>query len=152
MAKRGRKAPALPETVISIIGPGMRIMGDCESTDTIRVEGVVEGCLKADKAVVVGRDARVVGDIRTADAKIAGSVKGALDIQSRLELASTSVIDGEIRAALMQLDEGGVVNGTVTIGRQGSDANQGAPANGPAAKQPLPGTKAASSGRPSGRG
>lgn len=116
MAK-GRTVPSLPETVISIIGPGMRITGDCESTDTIRVEGVVEGSVRAKKAIVVGKGGRVVGDITTADAKIAGTVHGALEIASRLELAATSVIDGKIRAARMQLAEGGVVNGSVKIGR-----------------------------------
>ena len=139
---KGRTLPALPETVISIIGPGLRVKGDCESTDTVRVEGLVEGCVSAKKAVVVGKDGRVVGDITTADAKIAGTVHGALKITSRLELAATCVINGEIRAARMQLAEGGVVNGAVKVGRdipsQGKDAEPGDPETAPAAAKAKP--------------
>ena len=117
MAK-SRVVQALPEAVISIIGAGMQIRGDCESTDTIRIEGTVEGAVRAEKAVVIGKGGRVIGDITTADAKIAGSVKGILDINSRLEVAATAKIDGEIRTARLQLEEGGIVNGTVSVGRK----------------------------------
>ncbi len=133
---KGRTVPAMPETVISIIGPGMRVMGDCESTDTIRVEGVIEGCVRAKKAVVVGKGGRVVGDISTADAKIAGSVNGALEISSRLELAATSVVDGTIRAARMVLAEGGVVSGSVKVGRDAVSKADGAGSNSQVAAQP----------------
>lgn len=145
---KGRTVPAIPETVISIVGPGMRITGDCESTDTIRVEGVIEGCVRAKKAVVVGKGGRVIGDITTADAKIAGAVTGALQIESRLELGATSVTDGEIRAATMLLAEGGVVNGSVKVGREAASKAKGAGPNGQVAAQPAKKTEpAARAGR-----
>ncbi len=132
MAK-GRAIPALPETVISIIGPGMVVNGDCESTDTIRIEGKVEGSVVAEKAVVVGKNAYVQGDIHAADAKIAGTVKGTLEIRSRLELGATAVVNGEIRTALMQLDEGGIIHGSVQVGRDETPASDGDGATNPAA-------------------
>lgn len=128
MAK-GRAVPAKPETVISIIGPGMRVKGDCETTDTIRIEGVVEGSVTAKKAVVIGKEGRVTGDITTADAKIAGKVTGTLNIRSRLELASTSAIDGEIRAARVQLEDGGTVSGAVHVGPQNAAPSEGLRSN-----------------------
>ena len=42
------------DNVISIIGPGMRVVGDCETEGTLRVEGTVEGTVRATKAVVIG--------------------------------------------------------------------------------------------------
>ena len=116
---RGRSVAATSsEKVISIIGPGMRVVGDCHTTDTVRVEGRVEGSIHAEKAVVVGEGGRVAGDIRTQDAVVAGRIKGALEVDSRLELHATCVIDGEIRATRIRLDEGGIVNGKVSIGRK----------------------------------
>lgn len=122
-------APVPPDPVISFIGPGLRITGDCESSDTIRIEGTVEGGVKARKAVVVGKQGSVTGDIETADAKIAGTVQGKLEIGSRLELASSAVIDGEIRAARMLLEEGGAINGAVKIGgEEAAKADSAVPA------------------------
>jgi len=105
-----------PEQVISIIGPGMKVVGDCDSDGAIRIEGSVQGNIRAGKAVVVGKDGVVEGDIFTQDAVIAGTVKGVLRAESRLEVQPTSKIEGEVVAARMQLEEGAVLNGTVKMG------------------------------------
>jgi len=102
-----------PETVISIIGPGMKVVGDCHTDGTLRVEGVVEGSIKAGKAVVIGRQGAVVGDVHTQDAVVSGKVTGTLVAESRLELQATCQIEGEVRTRRMQLEEGALLNGTV---------------------------------------
>lgn len=118
MAKTNDESGAQParEGVISIIGPGMRVVGDCESEGTLRIEGSVEGTVRAGKAVVVGKDGVVDGDIDTQDAVIGGRVTGSITAESRLELQATCVVEGEVRARRIKLEEGGKVNGTVEIG------------------------------------
>jgi cytoskeletal protein CcmA (bactofilin family) len=101
---------------ISIIAQGTKVVGDCETDGTMRIEGLVEGKVRAGKAVVVGKDGVVKGDILTQDAVIGGHVTGTVVAESRLELQSTCVIDGEIRARRIKLDEGGKVNGSVMMG------------------------------------
>lgn len=105
-----------PESVISIIGPGMKVVGDCKTEGTVRIEGHVEGSVRAGKAVVIGKAGRVVGDVITQDAVISGHVVGTLVAESRLELQATCHIDGEVRTKRMQLEEGAVLNGTVEMG------------------------------------
>src|SRR5919106_5447782 len=111
------KEPAAQASgTISIIAPGTKIVGDCETDGTLRIEGVVEGTVRAAKAVVVGKDGVVRGDIHTQDAVVGGHVTGTVVADSRLELQATCVIDGEIKARRIKLDEGGKVNGTVAMG------------------------------------
>lgn len=105
-----------PDSVISIIGPGMTIVGDCETDGTVRIEGAVEGSVKAGKAVVIGKQGVVTGDILTQDAVISGRVEGKLVAASRLELQATCRIDGEVQTRRMQLEEGAVLNGKVLMG------------------------------------
>ncbi len=104
------------EGVISIIGPGMQVTGDCDTEGTLRIEGSVEGTVRAGKAVVVGKDGVVDGDITTQDAVIGGRVTGSIIAESRLELQATCVIEGQIQARRIKLEEGGKVNGMVQIG------------------------------------
>ncbi len=118
MARERKSEGSTPDSVISIIGPGMKVVGDCTTDGTIRVEGSVEGSIRAGKAVVVGKNGFVDGDIVTQDAVISGRVKGSLTAESRLELQSTSRIDGQVVARMMQLEEGGVLNGTVQMGEK----------------------------------
>lgn len=104
------------DSVISIIAPGMTIVGDCETDGTIRIEGSVQGSVKAGKAVVIGKQGVVTGDIYTQDAVISGRVEGRVVAASRLELQATCRIDGEIQTRRMQLEEGAVLNGNVLMG------------------------------------
>ena len=138
MAKDTKDQTPARDSVISIIGPGMRVKGDCETDGTLRVEGTVEGKVQAGKAVVVGRDGVVKGDIYTQDAVIGGHVTGKVIAESRLELQETSVVDGEIRARRIKLEEGGRVNGTVHTGdvTTGQTRPAGSAGQPPAAVQP----------------
>ena len=104
------------DSVISIIGPGMKIVGDCETEGTVRIEGRVEGSIRAGKAVVVGKEGLVKGDINTQDAVVSGRVEGTLTAESRLELQATSRVEGEVHARRMQLEDGAVLNGTIHMG------------------------------------
>ena len=115
MAKQDQNAQGR-DGVISIIGPGMQVKGDCDTDGTLRVEGTVEGMIRAGKGVVVGKDGVVQGDIFTQDAIIGGRVTGIVVAESRLELQASCIIDGEIRARRVKLDEGGRVNGKITVG------------------------------------
>lgn len=108
------------DAAISLIAPGMNIVGDCETEGTIRVEGRVEGTIKAGKSVVVGRSGEVVGDVVTQDAVISGRVSGNITAESRLELQATCDIQGEIRSRRVQLDEGARFNGQVHMEDAGS--------------------------------
>jgi cytoskeletal protein CcmA (bactofilin family) len=116
------------DAVISIIGPGMKVVGNCETDGTIRIEGTIQGAVHAGKAVVVGKDGMVDGDIKTQDAVISGRVVGTLVAESRLELQATCRIEGDVRARRMQLEEGAVLNGTVDMGDLGSEERPAAPA------------------------
>lgn len=105
--------------VVSIIARGMRVEGDCSTEGTLRVEGRVEGSVQADKAVVVGAEGVVVGDIRTQDAVVAGRIEGSIVADSRLELQAGSHVEGDIRSRRVKLEEGGLVDGRIEMGRRG---------------------------------
>ncbi len=116
MARDRNSGGAPSDSVISIIGPGMTVVGDCTTDGTIRIEGRVEGSVRAGKAVVIGKEGVVDGDVSTQDAVVSGTVTGTLVAASRLEIQATARIEGEVRAKRMQLEEGAVLNGTVRMG------------------------------------
>lgn len=116
MARSRNDSNTSPDTVISIVAVGMKIVGDCDTDGTLRVEGSIEGTVRAGKAVVVGKDGIVDGHVVTADAVIAGRVTGTVRADSRLEVQSTARIDGEVAARRMQLEEGAELNGMLRMG------------------------------------
>jgi cytoskeletal protein CcmA (bactofilin family) len=135
MAKKDDAGQQSREGVISIIGPGMTVTGDCTTEGTLRIEGSVKGTVQAGKAVVLGKDGVIDGDVSTQDAVIGGRVTGSIVAESRLELQATCTVEGEIRARRLKLDEGGKINGTVQVGE--GTSRSGSPARAPA-EQPAP--------------
>lgn len=127
MARDRQAGTSPPEQVISIIGPGMKITGDCDSDGAVRIEGTVQGNIRAGKAVVVGKEGLVEGDILTQDAVISGRVKGSLRAESRLEVQSTSRLEGEVIAGRMQVEEGALLMGTMKVGKGAIEASPATP-------------------------
>lgn len=163
MQKNRTDTPKELGDVVSIIGPGMRIVGDCSSDGTIRVEGKVEGSVNAGKSVVVGKDGVVKGDIATQDAIIAGTVDGSVTAESRVELQASCRVQGDIRSRRVKLDEGGQVDGQLHMGpsattrsssgsgsspgsSSGSSSGGGSGAPGGSDKQPADADKSSRSG------
>jgi cytoskeletal protein CcmA (bactofilin family) len=114
----GAAAPrVIGEASMSIIGPGMTVVGDVITEGTVRIEGRIQGTVRASKAIVIHKDGAVDGDIITQDAVIAGRVRGTVMAESRLELQATCDIEGQIRAPVqhLQLEEGARFNGQIQM-------------------------------------
>jgi cytoskeletal protein CcmA (bactofilin family) len=105
---------------LSIIAAGTTINGDIDTDGVIRIEGRVEGAIRAARQVLIGRQGSVLGDISTREAVIGGKVEGTIVATERLEVQSTSLIIGDINTRAIAVVEGGKINGTVRI----SDAKE----------------------------
>lgn len=111
--------------VVSVIGPGMEIVGDIKCDGTVRVEGRVEGAIRAKKSVVVGKEGTVEGDIETQDVVVAGTVTGTVSGASRVELQESCRVEGDIRSRRIKLDEGGRVEGRLHMGSEAAGMKPG---------------------------
>lgn len=107
--------------VVSVVAPGMTILGDVTCDGTVRVEGKIEGSIKATKSVVVGKGGRITGDIETQDVVVAGTVIGTVAGASRVELQETCKVEGDIRSRRVKLDEGGQIEGRLHMTTKAAD-------------------------------
>ncbi len=125
--------------VVSVIGPGMEITGDIKCDGTVRIEGRVNGAIRATKSVVVGRGGRVEGDIETQDVVVAGAVTGTVVGASRVELQETCRVEGDIRSRRIKLDEGGQVEGRFQMGKVAEKGAASAPSGAAERSKPVTG-------------
>ncbi len=113
-------SPITPtEAVISVVGPGMTMEGDCETDGSLRIEGTIRGDVRAGKSVEIGKGGLLEGNIYTQDAVIAGRVLGAVYAESHVELQATSQISGEIQARRIHVEDGAALQGQVAVGEGG---------------------------------
>jgi len=104
---------------LSIIGAGMRVVGDITADGVVKVEGTVVGTVQAARQVLVGKGGEVEGDVLTREAIIGGEVRGSVRAEERVEIQSTSVVHGDIATKRLFVQEGGEINGVVRM-REGA--------------------------------
>lgn len=101
---------------LSIIGTGMRVVGDITADGVVKVEGTVVGTIRAGRQVLVAKGGVVEGDVIAREAIVGGEVRGSIEASERLELQATSVVHGDIATRRLLVQEGGEVNGVVRMG------------------------------------
>ena len=106
---------------LSIIGAGMRVVGDISADGVVKIEGSVSGTVRAAKQVLVARGGEVEGDVVSREAIIGGEVRGAIYAEERVELQTTSVVHGDVHTKRLLIQEGGEINGVL---RMGEDVGQ----------------------------
>jgi cytoskeletal protein CcmA (bactofilin family) len=103
------------DTGLSIIGSGMRVVGDISAEGVVKIEGTVVGTVQAGRQVLVAKGGLVEGDVVTREAIIGGEVRGGIQASERVELQTTSVVHGDIAARRLLVQEGGEINGVVRM-------------------------------------
>jgi cytoskeletal protein CcmA (bactofilin family) len=136
-ADRGTDTPrsGSREGALSIIAPGMRVIGELITEGVVKVEGAVEGTIRAQREVLVAKGGHVDGDIHTREAVIGGEVSGSVFAEERVEVQQGSTVTGDISTKKLVIQEGGEVNGQVRMGdikvETGQPARETVPANRP---------------------
>ena len=113
--EKGQGAPET-EAGLSILGTGMRVVGDITAEGVVKIEGAVVGTVRAGRQVLVGKGGEVEGDVISREAIIGGEVRGSIRADERVEIQSTSVVHGDIAAKRLLVQEGGEINGVIRMG------------------------------------
>ena len=108
--RRGTQQPSL-----SLIAGDLKVIGDLETDGVVKIEGKVDGTVKAATQVLVSQGALISGDIHTKEAIVGGEVKGVVHADERVEIQATAVVNGDIVTKRIVVLEGGRVNGTVKM-------------------------------------
>lgn len=107
---------------LTIIAVGTTVFGDLVSDGVVKIEGSIEGSVRAGTQILVAPGAVIRGDTHAAEIVAGGEIHGAVQGGERVEIQAGAVINGDIRTQRIQIADGGRVNGQITM-----DANpQGA--------------------------
>ena len=94
-----------------MIGADLRVVGNLMTEGDLRVEGNVEGDIFA-RALTVGEEAHVKGEIRSSDVTVIGKVTGRIR-GHKVRLRSTASVDGDIVHSSIAMEEGADFEGSI---------------------------------------
>ncbi len=98
------------------IGKSVVICGEVKGSEDLIVDGRVEGTVNlSDSRLTIGPNANVAADLSAKDVLIMGRVQGNVIASGRVELRSGCVVEGDIRALRLAVEDNAVFRGKVDL-------------------------------------
>ncbi len=113
------------EDDLSLLSPGTTMQGKIVSEGSVRIDGKLVGDVFAKANAAVGATGVVEGNIEAKHVSIAGRVTGNIVASGKLVLEEKSVTRGDIRAGILVVDEGAVMDGHCVMSKGEASAKPG---------------------------
>lgn len=88
-----------------------RLDGKLVASETIIVEGRLEGEILVKGSLEITQSAEINGNIKADKLSIYGKVGGNIDVASSLLVGRTAIIHGDIKAGVVTIMPGAIING-----------------------------------------
>jgi cytoskeletal protein CcmA (bactofilin family) len=99
----------------SILGPELEIHGDVKVSGSLLIYGKVFGNIQSNGAVRTANGSVIKGNISAKEAAIGGKVDGDLDVEKKVTLGDTSFLTGNLKAAILTIEEGAKFDGVCSM-------------------------------------
>ena len=122
-------------SISTFLGSDSSIEGTIEFKGTIRLDGRVKGKISSNGGtLIVGEEALIHADIIAGTIIVMGQVSGTISATERLEVYPPGRVNGDIQAAIISIEPGGILNGNCRMKAQTTPIKKvSAPANIPSA-------------------
>jgi cytoskeletal protein CcmA (bactofilin family) len=108
------------------IGKTVVIRGEVKGSEDLIVDGRVEGTVSlTESRLTIGPSANVAADLSGKDILVLGQVKGNIVASGRVELRAGCVVDGDIRALRLAVEDNAVFRGKVDLTQAVSKGSDG---------------------------
>lgn len=98
------------------IGPDAVLKGELSFEKNLRMLGKVEGEITSPGTLLIGEGASLKGNAKVGSIQLDGTVKGNLTASDKVQLSSSSRLEGNLVTARLEVADGAVLVGQCTIG------------------------------------
>ena len=110
-------------------GKSIVFKGDLTGDEDLEIEGRVEGQINLpNHQLTIGAHGRVAAQVQAKHVVVVGHIAGDVIASERVEVQASGVVDGDIHAPRLLIQEGAVVNGKIEMG--GAQPKSEAPTDG----------------------
>ena len=110
------------------IGKSVVISGEVKGSEDLIVDGRIEGTISlTESRLTIGPSANVAADVTAKDVLIMGRVQGNVLASGRVELRAGCVVEGDIRALRLAVEDNAVFRGKVDLTQAAGKAPEAAP-------------------------
>jgi cytoskeletal protein CcmA (bactofilin family) len=101
------------------IGKSVVIKGELSGSEDLYVDGHVEGSIELrNNSLTVGPNGNIKANIKAKGVVIQGKVDGSVSASERVELRKSAVVNGDVVASRIAIEEGASFQGKIDIQRE----------------------------------
>jgi cytoskeletal protein CcmA (bactofilin family) len=100
----------------AFIDQGSEFEGKLSFRDTVRIDGTFSGEISSDNTLIVGESGQIHATIQSVCVVISGLVEGDIHASEQIVLHKTAVVNGNLDAPAISMEEGAQLNGSVRMG------------------------------------
>ena len=100
----------------AFIDQGSEFEGKLSFRDTVRIDGSFSGEISSDNTLIVGESGQIHATIKSVCVVISGLVEGDVTASEQIMLHKTAVVNGNLDAPAIMMEEGAQLNGMVRMG------------------------------------
>ena len=110
-------------TLHSYVGSNTTIKGNFECKEDFLVEGSVEGNLRSEGLIVLGKEAVVKGEVWAKEVATSGIIVGTVACSEKLEIFESAKIIGTIQTVVLKMAPGAQINARILMSRKVEDVD-----------------------------
>ncbi len=104
--------------ISGLLEKGCEFEGKLTFEGTVRINGKFSGEIFSEGTLVIGEGAMVDGRVDCGNILIHGSVTGTIKARDRIEMHTPAIVEGDITAQTLVIDEGVVFEGSCSMGKK----------------------------------
>ena len=106
-------APAGDQAVIS---KGLFVKGEISGTESLYIDGKVEGAINLPgNRVTIGRNGQVGANVTAREVVVMGKVRGNVSASDRVDIRAEGALSGDVSAARISIEDGAFFKGGIDI-------------------------------------
>jgi len=102
------------QSISTLISEDCILDGNLKAPAFARIDGQVTGDVMVDEGLILGEKGSISGNVITKEMVVYGCITGNLQVNS-LEIKASGKITGEIRTQTLQVENGAVYNGCLSM-------------------------------------
>jgi len=121
------------------VGKSITIKGDISGDEDLLVEGKIEGKVELpEHQLTVGANGICEATVNAKTVIVTGRVAGDVTGIERVEIQASGIVDGDVRAPRLVVEEGAVLNGSISMTKKDGAQTSAKPQASPSASAPKP--------------
>lgn len=118
----GEKLPRQAATETTYIDEGCTLSGKLRFSETVRIDGEVEGELSCQETLIIGESSHIRAKIKCESAVVFGAIDGDVIAKRKITLHKSARVIGQMQTAGIVIEEGATFKGQILIGSDDAPA------------------------------